>query len=137
VDQALPRLLERIYADGGRVVVRAPSREMVEALNDRLWTYDDASFLPHGAAGDGEAASQPIFLTDNAENPNAATTLVALSGAETGPNDGDFDLVIRLFDGSDEPSIHEARSEWKRLRDEGRNLSYWREGDDGGWERSR
>ena len=30
------------------------SEEMVAALNERLWTYDDASFLPHGAAGDGD-----------------------------------------------------------------------------------
>ena len=50
---------------------------MVEALNDRLWTYDDASFLPHGAAGDGDPATQPVFLTERVENPNAASALVA------------------------------------------------------------
>ena len=54
VDQALPNMLECAYDAGRRVVVRAPSEEMVAALNDRLWTYDDASFVPHGAAGDGE-----------------------------------------------------------------------------------
>ena len=80
VDQALPDLLERAYGEGRRVVVRAPSEEMVAALNDRLWTYDDASFLPHGAAGDGDPMTQPIFLTDRVENPNAATMLVLLAG---------------------------------------------------------
>ena len=49
VEQALPLLLERAYQDGKRVMVRASSDELVAALNDRLWTYDDASFLPHGA----------------------------------------------------------------------------------------
>ena len=63
VDQALPRLLERAQEEGRRVVVRASSEEMVAALNERLWTYDDASFLPHGAAGDGDPMTQPIFLT--------------------------------------------------------------------------
>ena len=137
VDQALPALLERAYRDGLRVVVRAPSREMVEALNDRLWTYDDAKFLPHGGAGDGDPMSQPIFLTDGVENPNAASMLVLLAGARTDPGDEAFDPIARLFDGRDEDSIAEARREWKRLKDEGFALSYWREGDEGGWERAR
>ena len=137
VDQALPALLERTYDEGRRVVVRASSQEMVEALNDRLWTYDDASFLPHGAAGDGDPMSQPIFLTTKVENPNAATMLVLLAGAETSPDDEAFDPVVRLFDGRDEEALAEARREWKRLKDEGRALSYWREGEDGGWERAR
>jgi DNA polymerase-3 subunit chi len=137
VDQALPPLLERAYDEGRRVIVRAPSRELVEALKDRLWTYDDASFLPHGAAGDGDPMSQPIFLTAKVENPNAATMLVLLTGAETSPDDDAFEPVVRLFDGRDGEAVAEARREWKRLQDEGRFLSYWREGEDGGWERAR
>ena len=66
---------------------------MVAALNEHLWTYDDASFLPHGAAGDGDPMTQPIFLTSELENPNAATMLVRLSGAETAATDDAFDLV--------------------------------------------
>jgi DNA polymerase-3 subunit chi len=137
VDQALPTLLERAYEEGRRAVVRAPSAEMVQALNDRLWTYDDAGFLPHGAAGDGDPMTQPVFLTEKVENPNAATLLVLLAGAETSPDDAGFDPVIRLFDGRDEEAVAEARREWKRLKDEGQAVSYWREGDDGGWERAR
>jgi DNA polymerase-3 subunit chi len=137
VDQALPDLLERALEEGRRVVVRASSEEMVAALNDRLWTYDDASFLPHGAAGDGDPASHPVFLTARAENPNGATTLVLLSGAEASPADEAFDEVVLMFDGRDEQAIAEARREWKRLKDEGRAVSYWREGDEGGWERAR
>ena len=135
VDQALPALLEEAYDEGRRVIVRAASQEMVEALNERLWTYDDASFLPHGAAGDGDPMSHPIFLTAKVENPNAANTLVLLSGALTSLGDEAFDRVVRLFDGRDGEAIAEARREWKRLKDEGRALSYWREDEEGGWER--
>ena len=117
--------------------MRAPSGDMVAALNDRLWTYDDASFLPHGGAGDGDPATQPIFLTETVENPNAATMLVLLAGAETSPDDAAFDAIVRLFDGRDQEALDEARREWKRLKDEGLPLSYWREGEDGGWERAR
>lgn len=137
VDEALPFLLERALDEGRRVLVRAASDEMVAALNERLWTYDDASFLPHGAAGDGDPMSQPVFLTAGLENPNAATMLVRLSGAETGDADHAFDLVVILFDGRDEAALGHARGEWRRLKDQGRAISYWRESDEGGWEQAR
>ena len=137
IDQALPGLLERALEEGRRVLVRASSEEMVAALNERLWTYDDASFLPHGAAGDGDPMEQPIFLTSELENPNAATMLVQLSGAEASEADGAFDLVVLMFDGRDEAALAHARGEWRRLKDEGRTISYWRESDEGGWEQAR
>ncbi len=137
MDEALPFLLEHALGEGRRVLVRAASDEMVAALNERLWTYDDASFLPHGAAGDGDPMTQPVFLTAELENLNAATMLVRLSGAETGDADDAFELVVILFDGRDEAALALARGEWRRLKDQGRAISYWRESDEGGWERAR
>jgi DNA polymerase-3 subunit chi len=137
VDQALPSLLEAALEEGRRILVRASSDEMVAALNERLWTYDDASFLPHGAAGEGDPMTQPIFLTSGLGNPNAATMLVRLSDAETSEADDAFDVVVLMFDGRDEAALGRARSEWRRLKDEGRTISYWRESDEGAWERAR
>ena len=137
IDQALPPLLEHALEEGRRVLVRASSDEMVAALNERLWTYDDASFLPHGAAGDGDPMTQPIFLTSQVENPNAATMLVQLSGARTSEADEAYDLVLLMFEGRDEAALAHARAEWRRLKDLGRTISYWRESDEGGWERAR
>ena len=137
IDEALPGILERALEEGRRVLVRASSEEAVAALNERLWTYDDASFLPHGATGDGDPMTQPIFLTSEAENPNGATMLVRLSGAEAAKGDEAFDLALLLFDGRDESSLAHARAEWRRLKDAGREMSYWRESDEGGWERAR
>jgi DNA polymerase-3 subunit chi len=137
VDEALASLLERAIEEGRRVLVRASSEEAAAALNERLWTYNDASFLPHGGAGDGDPTTQPIFLTADAGNPNAATMLVRLPGAERGEADEGFDLALLLFDGRDEPSLAHARAEWRRLKDQGRAISYWRESDEGGWEQAR
>jgi DNA polymerase III subunit chi len=137
VDEALPRLLERALEEGQRVLVRAPSEDMAAALNERLWTYDDASFLPHGAAGDGDPTTQPIFLTSEVANPNGATMLVRLSGAEVAEGAEAFDRILLLFDGRDEASLAHARAEWRRLKDGGHAINYWRESDEGGWERAR
>ncbi|MGB7974738.1 MAG: DNA polymerase III subunit chi [Roseiarcus sp.] len=137
IDQALPSLLERALEEGQRVLVRASSEDMVAALNERLWTYDDASFLPHGAANDGDPMEQPVFLTTELKNANAATMLVRLSGAEFGEADYAFNLVVLMFDGRDEAALAEARGEWRRLKDQRGAISYWRESDEGSWERAR
>src|ERR1041384_2969122 len=74
LERALPRLLERACAQGHRIVIRAASPERVEHLNALLWTYDDAGFLPHGSARDGNPAAPPIWLSDRAANPNRPPT---------------------------------------------------------------
>jgi DNA polymerase III subunit chi len=137
IDQALPALLEAALKEGRRVLVRSSSDEMVAALNERLWTYDDASFLPHGGVGDGDPMTQPIFLTSGLENPNAATMLVRLSHAQNVETDEAFDLVALMFEGRDEAALTYARGEWRRLKDQSSAISYWRESDEGGWERAR
>jgi len=76
LERALPKLLERACAHGHRVVVRAASAERVEHLNAALWTYEEAAFLAHGSARDGNPAMQPIWLTHLAENPNGASMIV-------------------------------------------------------------
>src|SRR5437667_3008583 len=82
LERALPRLLERARAQDLRIVVRAASTERVEHLNAALWTHDEASFLPHGSARDGNPAGQPIWLTERVENPNEARMLVLVDGVE-------------------------------------------------------
>ncbi len=138
VDQALAKLLERALDEDQRVVVQAGSQEEVEALDERLWTYSDESFLPHGSKRDGEPETQPIYLTDEVDTPNGASLRVLVSGADPAPFVlGPHALIIILFDGRDEAARARARQQWTGLKAAGGTLSYWREGDDGGWVKGR
>src|SRR5258708_27948288 len=74
LERALPRIVERALAEGHRVVVIAGSAERVDHLDALLWTYDEASFLPHGCARDGNAETQPTSLPTAHHNPHHATT---------------------------------------------------------------
>jgi len=134
LEQALPRLLEKALQTGARAVVMAGSAERVEALNAHLWTYDPDSFLPHGSAKDGNAGEQPVWLTVNDENPNAATLLFLTDGANTAKL-GDFARCFELFDGRDEAAVATARERWKQLKTEGHSIAYWQQNDKGGWEK--
>jgi DNA polymerase-3 subunit chi len=134
VDQALPDLLERVSNRGSNIVVQAASPEEVEALNERLWTYSDENFLPHGSKRDGDAEHQPIYLTDEPDNPNSAEVRVLLSGVEAAPFAGSaYERVFLMFDGRDEEAVVRARQQWTKVKAAGEPMSYWREGDDGGW----
>jgi len=106
------------------VLVLASSSERVEHLNQLLWTYDEASFLPHGSARDGNAERQPIFLTTDAGNPNNATMLVLVDGA---PGSGieNYQRVCDMFDGNDEAAVEQARQRWRDAKAAGHALTYW------------
>jgi len=134
LEQTLPRLLEKALQGGARCVVLAGSPERVEALNAHLWTYDPGSFLPHGAARDGNAERQPVWLTDQDENPNAASMLFLTDGAQSARM-ADYARCFELFDGRDEAAVEVARQRWKQYREAGHAVSYWQQGDRGGWEK--
>jgi DNA polymerase-3 subunit chi len=133
LDQALPKLLEKILQAGKRAVVIARSEERVEALNARLWTYDPNSFLPHGSKSDGNAAEQPVWLTIEDENPNGATVLVLTDGAATGKM-GQYERCLELFDGNDPERVADARERWSAYKNAGHAVTYWQQGERG-WEK--
>jgi DNA polymerase-3 subunit chi len=133
LERSLPRLLERARTQGYRVVVRAASPERVEHLSATLWTYDEAGFLPHGTARDGNAAVQPIWLTDGGENPNGASMLVLVDGIEA-EDIGSYARCADLFDGNDAGAVEAARTRWRRAREAGHSLTYWQQMASG-WER--
>lgn len=133
LEQALPRLLDKALAAGMRAVVLAGSAERVEFLNDRLWTYEPDSWLPHGSAKDGEAELQPVWLTDADENPNGATVLVMCDGAAS-ERVADFARCLDLFDGNDPEAVQAARERWKRWKADGHQLVYYQQTERGGWE---
>jgi len=134
LDRALPKLLEKVIAAGKRAVVRAGSGERVEFLNTALWTYEPSSFLPHGTAKEGEAARQPIWLTDSDENPNSAQILVLTDGAIV-KDVGAYERCLEMFDGRDQQAVEAARSRWRDYKDGGHQLTYWQQTESGGWEK--
>ena len=133
LEQALPKLLEKALAAGLKVVVLAGSPERVAALDDRLWTYGEESWLPHGSLRDGDAERQPVWLTERDENPNGATVLVVCDGVQPTGLDG-YERCLDLFDGGDPDAVAAARQRWTRWKSEGHQLVYYQQTEAGGWE---
>jgi DNA polymerase III subunit chi len=131
LERVLPDLLARSLERGWRVVVKIGSEERLQALNAHLWSYDDASFLPHGSAADGHAEEQPVWLTTGDDNPNGATVRFLVDGAGTA-DFGGYERIVFMFDAADPEALAKARDAWKAARGAG-DATYWRQDENGRW----
>ena len=136
LERALPPLLEKCLQRGWRALVRGGLPERLESLDTTLWSYKDESFLPHAVDGSPgvDASRQPILLTGNSGNPNAAHVLFLTDGAEPGDISG-FERACLVFDGRDDAALVSARSRWKEAKESGIVATYWFESGDGKWEK--
>jgi DNA polymerase III subunit chi len=131
LERALPPLLEKCLQRGWRAIVRGGSEERLDALDATLWAYRDESFLPHGR---DKPERQPVLLTTQGGNPNGASVLFLIDGAEAGDLSG-FERACLMFDGRDQTALESARARWKEAKEAGIIATYWRENVSGKWEK--
>lgn len=134
LEAVLPDLLEKSLAKGWRAIVQTSHSARVEALNNVLWTYKEASFLPHGSSADGEGVEQPVWLTDGPDNPNGAAIRFLVDGAHIDDADS-YERVVYLFNGNDPDQLAHARERWKVEKEAGHAVTYWAQNETGKWEK--
>lgn len=130
LEQVLPELLDRTLKRGWRAQVRISDPRRLDQIDEGLWTWRDDAFLAHGRAEEPHADRQPILLTGELTNPNAAQALFIVGGSDLGSTE-DFERCFIIFDGRDEQALAGARERWRTLKDAGAALSYWRQTDEG------
>jgi DNA polymerase-3 subunit chi len=133
LENALPQLLEKSLERGWRVIVQAATEERIEALDARLWTYSDDSFLPHGTAREAEPSAQPILLTTSEHNPNGATVRFLIDGVAMPADAANYERIVLMFDGEDEEAVAAARAKWADCKAEGFDVTYWQTDEQGRW----
>ena len=133
LERALPQLLMKTVEAGKRGLVVLGSDDRVAAMDNFLWSFDNASWLPHGSKSSGNADQQPIWLDVDDRNPNGASFLFLADG---GVSDkvADFERCFEVFDGNDDAAVAAARQRWKTYKDAGHDLTYWQQGENG-WEK--
>lgn len=131
LETALPDLLERSLKRGWTVVVQTADAERLDALDAHLWTYSDDAFLPHGMAGAGAGADQPIWLTTGDDTPNGAQVRFLVHSATPPPGHA-HERLVYMFDGLDNEAVAAARTRWKAEREACNGLTYWQQ-EEGRW----
>ena len=134
LDEVLPKLLEKAYETGQKILVKIGNEERVEFINSLLWTYNDQSFLPHGSKKDGNGDIQPIWLTAENDNPNGASLLFLVDGAEASMETvAAFSRIFNIFDGDNSEAVQKSREFWKALKAAEYECHYWQQDDAGKW----
>lgn len=133
LEATLPMLLDKALAQGWRVAVRGTDDDRLAWLDERLWLGE--GFLPHGRAGGGFDADQPVLLTTAPDSPNGAVCVMAVDGAEiTADEVQGLERACILFDGNDGSAVEWARGQWRALTAAGAAAQYWSE-ESGRWEK--
>ena len=140
LEQALPRLLEKMLATGKRSLLRLGQKERLEYIDRALWTYRPDSWLPHGTDDEPYAEFQPILLSTKSAardtpNPNAAAYLMLIDGADATDAD-EFERVLEIFDGNNQTAVQAARQRWVWARSKDFDCVYWQQNERGGWRKA-
>ena len=133
LEGVLTPLLEKSLERGWTVIVQGGSQERIEALDAHLWTYRDDGFLPHGTLREPDAAAQPVLLTVNDGNPNAASVRFLIDGAPVPADAQAYQRIVLLFNGEDEDAVAAARSAWADAKAKGYDATYWQPDEQGRW----
>ena len=138
--KVLPSLVVKTLAKPWKAVIQTSSEARLAALDDLLWTFSDVSFVPHGRAGDGDSASQPVYLTMENDVPNGAEARFFVDSVNAAPalapgTGHSYARGIILFDGNDPDELSAARTQWKVLKGAGHAVTYWQQNTGGGWDK--
>lgn len=132
MEVALPKLLGLALKQKWRVAVRGPSPERIDWLDERLWMEE--GFMPHGKAGGGFDADQPVLLSSNADFENDPVCFITFDGAEVVPEMVDqMTRTMIVFNGHDDEAVTVARGQWRTLTEAGVPAKYWSQ-ENGTWE---
>lgn len=130
----LPDLLGKTLQKGWRALVRFPDGTDLSEWDDFLWTYQDASFLPHGREDQGRADMQPILLANQAKSSDGFDAVFLIGGAEL-DDLKTAERVMIMIDGRSEDAVQRERARWADLKTSGATMSYWQQSSQGGWEK--
>lgn len=132
LDRVLPAITQKVLDDGGRLLIVAEEPGARTKIDSVLWGHKAESFLPHAQAGAEDDSLQPVLISGAAEAANGARN-IALADGVWRDEALQFDRAFHFFD---EDRIAEARMAWKGLADrEGVERNYWKQNDEGRWEK--
>jgi DNA polymerase-3 subunit chi len=135
LEAVLPALLTKSLERGWRAVIQVTTEERLAALDDSLWTYSDESFLAHGTDREAHAADQPVLITQGAGNTNGASIRFLVEGADVPEDAGAYQRLVILFDGTDLHALATARDQWRAVKAQGHDATYWQQDEGGGWKK--
>jgi DNA polymerase-3 subunit chi len=111
------RLAGKAYAKGHRVYIHGESDAQVRHLDRLLWTFVDASFVPHGLVGEADPELTPVLL-GHGRDPEALDDVLINLAPEVPDFFSRFRRVAEVVD-PDPQARRAGRERFRFYRDRG------------------
>jgi DNA polymerase III subunit chi len=111
-------LVKKAFAGGQSTLILARSFDEAEHLDEKLWEFDEESFIPHQIAGDDDDAITPVLIVPP-DTTTADRPLVINLREQPAP--GLFERVLEVVP-ADEAERAGSRSRWKTYQHAGFEL---------------
>ena len=112
------RLADKAFQRGHRIFINACDETQARSLDELLWSYRPASFLPHGLLGTPEAGQIAIGW---GQEPGDHDDLLINLRLNVPPFIGRFQRVAEVVT-QDEDSLEALRSSWRFYKERGYQL---------------
>ncbi|MDX1610273.1 MAG: DNA polymerase III subunit chi [Halofilum sp. (in: g-proteobacteria)] len=116
----LCRVVEKATRQGHSVWIHAPVT--ATALDERLWTFSQGSFVAHELAGPDADAECPVLIGDRGE-PDAARDVLVNDSGEVPPFLESFGRVAEVIN-ADPESRRRGRERFRQYRERGYELQH-------------
>lgn len=108
-------LVKRAYAAEQPTLILARSQEQADALDEKLWEFDDDAFIPHQLAGDDDDSITAVVIAA----PGVSTSdrpLVVNLREECAP--GEYERVLEVV-AADPAEREGSRARWSEYKQRG------------------
>ena len=108
------KLLQKAYQNKSKIFVYSDNAQLLQQLDDLLWTFADISFIPHAKLGNEAAKHAPILLTQ--QLPTQPQSII-INLSQTVPEPiAQFARIIEIV-AEIEPLKSQARQRFKFYKD--------------------
>lgn len=105
-------LAKRALEAGESTLILARSVEQAEALDEKLWAFDENAFVPHQIAGDDDDAITPVLIVPPGARTADRTLVINLREDCAG---GAFARVLEVIP-ADDAQRAGSRERWKAYK---------------------
>ena len=116
--QVAARLADKAFQRGHRIFINAVDESQAQTLDEMLWSYRPASFLPHGLLGTPEATKIAIGW---GQEPGDHDDLLINLQLNVPPFFGRFQRVAEVVT-QDPDSLEALRASWRFYQERGYQL---------------
>ena len=134
VENTLFTLIEKSLEKGFKSLLLFLDKENCSAIDEKLWTYKQNSFLPHLSECE-EISNEidiPIYLTTKNENPYEAELLFSIDGSIP-DNINNLERLIIIIDANDKILLEKYKKYYLDINKKFEDIVFYKSDDDGKW----